>query len=89
MPRGHHKNTGNNHQGNMTSTEYSYLTLSNPEHSNTAEAQEKDLKYNFMKVSEVSNKEMNKLLQGSQKHKNEQLEEINKSLKERQEKTNS
>ena len=42
----------------MAPPEPSYLTTVRPEHSNTAEAQENDLKNNFMKMIEVLKEKM-------------------------------
>jgi hypothetical protein len=41
----------------MTPTEPRYLTTASPEYSNTAEAQENNLKNNFMTMIELSKEE--------------------------------
>ena len=53
MPRGQYENTINNSQDNMAPPELSYPTTASPGYSNIAEAQENDLKTNFMKMIEV------------------------------------
>lgn len=61
MPRGQHKNIINNSQDNMAPPEPSYSTTASSEHSDTVEAQENNLKINFMKRMEVLKEEINKL----------------------------
>jgi len=43
----------NNTQGDTEPSEPSYSTIASPEYSNTAEAQENDLKSNLMKMLEA------------------------------------
>ena len=49
----------------MSPLEATYPTTVNPEYSSTAEAQENDLKTNFMKIIEVLKQEINKSLKKS------------------------
>ena len=78
--------TIHNSQGIMSPLEPSYLTTADPEHPNIAEAQEKDLKTNYMKMIETLKGEMKKILKETQENRNKQLEAMNKYLKESQEK---
>lgn len=57
MPRHQSKITINNSQDNKSPLEPSYPTPKGPEHVNTAEAQEKDFKTNFMKMTETLTEE--------------------------------
>ena len=59
MTRGQLKNI-NNIQGNIAQPESSCRTTASPGYSNTAEAQENDLKLNFLKAREALKEEMNK-----------------------------
>ena len=65
----------------MVSSEACYPTTAHPEQSNIADAQENDVKTNFVKMIEVLQKEMNKPLKEIQKNTNKQQYEINKLLK--------
>lgn len=51
-----------NNQGNMLAQEPSYPTAERPEYCNTTEAQEKDLKRNFMKMIDILKEGVNKSL---------------------------
>ena len=64
MPSCQCKNTINNSQDNISPPEARYSTIADPEHSNTAEAHEKDLK-TTRKMTEVLEVGMNKLLEKS------------------------
>ena len=66
----------------MDPLEPSNLTIVGSEYSNTAEAQEKDLKTAWMKMTEFFKEEISKYLIEIQKDTNKKLEEMNKSLKE-------
>lgn len=57
-------------------TEPSSPTTARPEHSNTTEAQEENLKTNFMEMTEVFKEEINKSLKEIQENTNKQLEEM-------------
>lgn len=46
----------------MSPPDLSYLTTASPEYSNTAEAQTKDVKSNYMKIIEFLKEEVNKSL---------------------------
>ena len=50
MPESQHKNTINNSQRNMNTWEPRYPTVTKPGYSNTARAQENDLKSNLKKM---------------------------------------
>ena len=63
----------------MPPPEPSYPTAANSECSSTVEAQENQLKTNFMKMIEVFKEDMNKSLKEIQENRNKQLEEMNKS----------
>ena len=52
MPKWQHKSTVSSSQGKMFPTEPCYLMTAGPEYFNIAEAQEKDLKTNYMKKIE-------------------------------------
>ena len=56
-------------------------TAGRPEYSNTAEAPEKDLKNNFMKIMEVLKEEMKKVLKEIKEKTINKLEGISESLK--------
>lgn len=51
-----------NNQGNILPQEPSYPTTGRPEYCNTTEAQEKDLKRNFMKMIDILKEGVNKSL---------------------------
>jgi hypothetical protein len=53
MAKGQHKNKMNKNQGNMAPTEPSCHITASPGYSNTTEAQENDLKSNFMTTIEA------------------------------------
>ena len=56
------------------------------DHSKPEEAEEYDLKFNFMQMIEALKEEMKNSLKEMEEKTNKKLEEINKSLKENQEK---
>lgn len=58
------RDTTNNSQDNRSLPEANHSTTASPESSNTIEAQEKDLKRNFMKMIKVHKMGMNKSLKG-------------------------
>ena len=57
-----YKNTINKSQGNMEIPEPEYLTVPRLVYVNTAETQENDYKFNFMKIIEAFKRGMNKFL---------------------------
>ena len=74
----------------MTTPEISDSTPARPEHPNTDDAEEKDLKSNFIKMMEAFKEEINDSLKEMEENTNRMLEEIHKFLKdnlENQEKT--
>jgi hypothetical protein len=54
------KNTINKSQGNMTPSEYSYLTTASTANPNTTKAQENDFKSSLIKMTGVFKEKMNK-----------------------------
>jgi hypothetical protein len=58
----------NNSQGNMSPSELSHFSTVSTEYPNTAEAQENELKINFIKITEILKKEINKSLKKIQKN---------------------
>ena len=76
MSKGKLKNISNRSQSNVAPTEPSSPTTARPEHSNTTEAQEENLKTNFMEMTEVFKEEINKSLKEIQENTNKQLEEM-------------
>ena len=64
----------------MSAPEPSYPMPERPEYSNASEAQEDDLKTNFMKMKAVLKEEMKKSLKEIEEKTNKKLDEINKSL---------
>ena len=76
----------NNSQDNILSPEHRYPTILSPEYFNTSESQESNIKNKLMKVIKVIEEEISKSLKGFEERKIKKLEEINKSLKESQEK---
>ena len=70
MPRHQHKNTVNKSQGNMAPPEPSYPTTARPKYSNIAEAQENNLKINFMRMTKVLKEEMSRFLREIQENTN-------------------
>lgn len=56
MPRCQQKNTVNNIQGNMQSSEPSYPTNVSREYFNIAKSQEKDVVNNYMKMLDILKK---------------------------------
>lgn len=74
-----HKNKINNSQDTISPRESSYPTITGHEYSNIAEAQEKDLKTSYMKMTDVLKWEKNASLNETQENTHEELEEINKS----------
>lgn len=52
------KNTVKNKKGNMVPLEPSYPTISRPDYSNAAKAQENNLRNNFMKMIEAHKEEI-------------------------------
>ena len=70
--------------------ETSDSTVARPKHPNTDEAEENDIKNNFMKMIETLKEEMKNSLKEMEEKTNKKLEDISKSLKgsqENQEKT--
>ena len=65
----------------MCPPELSHPTNVGPEYSNRAEAQEKDLKANSMRMVEVFNVEMNRLLREIQENTNNWRKRINLLMK--------
>ena len=63
-------------------------TTARPEHANVTETQGNELKNYFMKMIEALKGEMKIPLKKSKKRQTKKMEEINKSLRESQEKTN-
>ena len=74
----------------MSPPEFSYPMTAIPEYPGAAEAHENDLKTNFMKAIEAlkEEEEIKNPLKKSRKRQTKKWEEINKFLKESQEKTN-
>ena len=54
----------------MISSEPSYPTMASPGYSSTVEAQEKDLKINYMKMREILKEDINKSFTETQEHTN-------------------
>jgi hypothetical protein len=78
MVKGQYKNTINKSQGNMGPPEPSYGTTASPGYSNTAEAQENDLKSNLMKMIEAFKEKMNKSLEEINENTIKQVKKMNK-----------
>lgn len=62
MPKLQCKNTANNNLGNMAPPEPNYAMTAKPEHSNSAETQENDLKTNIMEMIKILKKEIKEFL---------------------------
>lgn len=73
MPKPKYKNSNNSSQGHMLPLEPSHPPIASPEYPNTAEAQENNLKANFIMIN--SYKEIKERM-------TKKLEKINKSLTE-------
>ena len=58
----------------MSPSEHSYPTTATSKYSNTAEAQEEDLKTNFMKMIGILKEEMNKSLKEIQENTKKKIE---------------
>lgn len=67
----------NNSQGNMSPPEPSSPTISGPEYFNISEAQEKDLKANYMKIASLKRKRINPLFKKVKENKNNWRKSIN------------
>ena len=64
----------------MAPTEHSYPTVASSGFSNTAEAQEGDLKFNFIKMSEAVREEMNKSIKEIQENAIKTVKGMNKTV---------
>lgn len=84
MPSCQFKNTINNYD-NMEPPKPSYPTIASSKYSNTAKAQENNIRSNLVKMIEALKEEMNKYLLEIQENTNKQTY---KFLKERQENKN-
>ncbi|MGE9574270.1 hypothetical protein ACQP3C_24730, partial [Escherichia coli] len=82
MRRGQCKSTFNNRKPNMTPPETRNHTPARPEHPNSDEAEENDLKNIFMKMIEDLKEDMRKSLKEMEEKINQKLQDIHKSLKE-------
>ena len=86
MPRGKDKKISNRIQGYLASPEPTSPTTVSPEHSNTPEKQDSDLKSHLKMMREDFKKDINNSLKEIQKNTGKQVEalkeETQKSLKE-------
>ncbi|ERE91574.1 Transposase, L1 containing protein [Cricetulus griseus] len=82
MRRGQGKSTFNNRKPNMIPLETRKHTPARPEHHNADEAEENDLKNNFMKMIKDLKEDMRKSLKEMEEKTNQKIQDINKSLKE-------
>ncbi|CAH7300164.1 AC109844.1 [Phodopus roborovskii] len=81
-----YKNTSKNKKTYMAPAESRDSIQARSEHPNTDEAEENDLKSNFMKIMEDFKEDVRKSLKEMEEKTNQEMQEIEKSLKEIQKK---